>query len=81
MRITIRNDFHNTCTSIFIDPPREISKATVKRIRSELCGDDNCTCGGFLSQRGYQGDDAAGLDYIFTPARDGRVLVEVEPRR
>ncbi len=52
-KITIRNDFHGSETRAV---PNEgyLSPRQVRRIRRDLCGIPECTCGGVLSERGPQ---------------------------
>lgn len=58
--ITLTNDFHNTSANvrpIIIKDGRfagyyKISRKTAMRLRNELCGSSDCTCGGTFGQRG-----------------------------
>jgi hypothetical protein len=54
--ITIANDFHNSTARVRVNATGEtyLSAATVRRVRRTLCGISDCTCGGFLGQRGKQ---------------------------
>lgn len=51
MKITLRNDFHNTEIKVI---PRDgkLSIQQVKRIRKALCGIQSCACGDILGMRG-----------------------------
>lgn len=63
--ITITNDFHNTEARV---RGLELSPATVRRVRRELCGISDCTCGGVLGQRGRQ-------EVEIEPNEDGSVTL------
>ena len=53
--ITLRNDFHNSEASVRVDDlPHRLSRAQISRLRRELCGSNDCTCGGNLGERGPQ---------------------------
>ena len=66
--VTIRNDFHNT--SARVNPDRPLSAATVSRVRRELCGMADCSCGGQVGERGPQECDIdySRERYAITPA-------------
>ena len=49
--ITLSNDFHATTARV---RSGNVSPATVRRLRRELCGSRDCLCGGELGQRGAQ---------------------------
>lgn len=49
--VTITNDFHGTEARVRAGA---ISLRTIQRVRKALCGIDECTCGGNLSERGAQ---------------------------
>ena len=49
-KVTLRNNFHNTKTSVRCG---DLSPATVKRVKTRLCC-SGCTCSGFLGLRGPQ---------------------------
>lgn len=59
---TLKNDFHNTEARILIEGLSHIhneveitpSKSQARRISKKLCGNSDCTCGGYLGQRGTQ---------------------------
>lgn len=58
MKITIRNNYHNTEASVTVNRlPADISKRQVDRIRRALCGISGCTCGNALGARGPQDVD------------------------
>jgi len=69
MLATIRNDYHNTFARVKYG---KLSPRTVKRVRAALCGIDNCTCGGDLSERPHAHDSYVIL-YI------GENALEVAP--
>ena len=54
MKATIKNDFHNTESTVIINKSGVLSERQVRRVRDELCGYDACTCGGNLSEHGPQ---------------------------
>lgn len=45
MKITFRNDFHNTQATFRVHGQR-LTAAQTRRARNELCGIDGCSCGG-----------------------------------
>lgn len=54
MKITIRNNFHNTEAYVTIRNGNTITGATARRIEKKLCGVSGCKCGGVLGERGPQ---------------------------
>lgn len=60
MQVTLTNSFHGTSASVrpvAIKGGRfagmhKISRKTALRLRAELCGSKNCTCGGSFGERG-----------------------------
>ena len=54
MKITIRNNFHNTEVVVNVGPSNTITGATASRIQKKLCGVSGCKCGGVLGERGPQ---------------------------
>jgi hypothetical protein len=55
MRVTLRNDFHNTEINVNVtDPKGYLSVAQTRRVKDALCGITDCCCG---DVRGPQGDD------------------------
>ena len=54
MKITLRNNFHNTTVNVQIDTDGYLTTRQVKRARATLCGIKECTCGDELGQRGPQ---------------------------
>ena len=54
MLITLKNDFHNTETSIRVGANGLVSHRTGQRAWKNLCGQSGCICGGVLGQRGRQ---------------------------
>lgn len=61
MKVTIRNNFHNTevtleAKNITLEKTTEyyLSPAQVDKAKRELCGLRGCTCSGVLGQRGPQ---------------------------
>lgn len=69
--ITLTNDFHNTSANVrptLIKDGRyagyyKISRKTAMRLRNELCGNSECTCGGTFGQRGGAYLDVVNEDY------------------
>lgn len=53
-KLTIRNDFHNTETTVTLRNSNTISGSTARRIEKDLCGIKDCKCGGILGERGPQ---------------------------
>jgi len=59
-KITLTNDFHNTQATVIPQPVTEgrdkgyhkISRKTMLRLRNQLCGLHDCTCGGQFGERG-----------------------------
>ena len=45
MKITLKNNFHNTQATV-ISRDGIINTASLKRASHKLCGMDGCTCGG-----------------------------------
>ena len=62
-KVTLTNNFHNTKASFLADENLEtlLRRATVLRIRRELCGIKDCTCGGYLGERPHKGLDIAEM--------------------
>jgi hypothetical protein len=58
MKITLRNDFHNTGTTLnakeVAGGSYYLSRSQVRKARRDLCGVAGCTCGGYIGQRGEQ---------------------------
>lgn len=54
MKLTIRNNFHNTKAQVTLRSGNTISGATARRIEKDLCGIKGCKCGGVLGERGPQ---------------------------
>ncbi len=62
---TIRNDFHNTASTIRCEGLSHIwneveikpSLSQIKKLRRELCGIEGCTCGDDVGARGPQRTD------------------------
>lgn len=54
MKITLRNNFHNTETTLIVNDDGIISKRQVKAAHDRLCGSDSCTCGNDFGARGPQ---------------------------
>ena len=56
--ITLTNDFHGSQIALrarnTVDGMYALSAGQVRRARSELCGMTGCTCGGDISERGWQ---------------------------
>ncbi len=74
MQVTIRNDFHNTQTTI--RPTRRgnswrINLDQIKRAKSKLCGTQGCTCSDRLGSRGPQEYDIA---------YDGFEVIDITPK-
>ena len=70
--IILHNDFHNTTAAVRPVPITEgrfvgqykISRATAMRLRRQLCGSPDCTCGGEFGQRPHaQGISINNQDY------------------
>ena len=53
--VTLTNDFHYTQVTLRLELGRPLSSHQIRRSRESLCGVDDCTCGGDLGQRGWQG--------------------------
>lgn len=73
-KITLTNDFHNTEVTVIPQLVTEgrhkghykISHKIAMRLRNELCGRSDCTCGGNFGERGQQGEvvlDVINVDY------------------
>lgn len=72
--ITIRNEYHNTEVRVRASIGEVLTSGQVKRCRRALCGIDGCTCGGVLSERGQQHDDAGrAFDVIAIGADSARL--------
>jgi len=55
MRVTLKNDFHNTQCKINIPKNgAELTPRQVRRIKTTLCGVRGCRCGNDLGIRGRQ---------------------------
>ena len=62
MKITLRNDFHNSSVTLNADVRSHIhnvataylSTGQIRRAKQELCGIDGCTCSGEAGTRGRQ---------------------------
>ena len=54
MKITLRNDFHNTAVRLIVAPDKPPSPSQMRRSRRTLCGIRECTCSGALGVRGPQ---------------------------
>lgn len=63
MKITLSNDFHETEATVVprkYGPPSPttgqqryaVSHRTAQRLRKELCGQEDCCCGGTFGERG-----------------------------
>lgn len=50
--ITLTNSFHRTSAVIRLRPDGTISRRTVRRVWTELCGMTDCTCSGHGGVRG-----------------------------
>jgi hypothetical protein len=59
MRITLKNDFHNT--EVRLNPKNEeLSTGQVKRAQRVLCGIDDCVCG---NTAGMRGNDNPAIEF------------------
>jgi hypothetical protein len=48
MKITLRNQFHNTRTVVIAESNQILSDSQVRRAEKALCGMKDCGCGGIL---------------------------------
>lgn len=71
--ITIRNNFHGSKVTIRANISDTLTPNQVRRARRELCGIDDCACGGALGERGEQDSRM-----FFTELQDGRVEVQTD---
>jgi hypothetical protein len=70
-KITLTNDFHNTEATVIPQLITEgrnkglykISRKTALRLRSKLCGNSDCTCGGNFGERGGAYLNVVNEDY------------------
>lgn len=75
MKITLKNDFHNTEINLVVKDGK-LSPAQVKRSRKALCGIAGCTCGDELGTRGQQ-DLPEGMEVIPRQDRNGEIWAKV----
>lgn len=48
MKITLRNDFHGTETSLYVKKYGAcLSRTQMRRLHKTLCGSKDCTCSGY----------------------------------
>ena len=52
--VRLENDFHNTSTLVRLSDTHELSESQIARARRNLCGMEDCSCGGVLGERGPQ---------------------------
>ncbi len=72
MLVEFRNDFHNSFARVRIKEWGDfISLGQVKRLRSSLCGVDDCTCSGETGTRGQQ-PETDGFQHIIDFAGHSR---------
>ena len=65
IRVTLSNDFHNSEVDILVDPDQISEYETdlevaptlgqLRRVRRELCGFSDCTCGGVRGPQQHDG--------------------------
>ena len=75
MKITLKNDFHNTEITL-IAKNGMLSTGQVKKSKKTLCGIAGCTCGDELGTRGNQ-DLPEGMEVIPRQDRDGQIWAKV----
>lgn len=61
MKITLRNDFHNTSVTL-VSKNGKLSESQMKKAKRELCC-SGCTCSGEFGYRGPQ--DIDGIEPIY----------------
>jgi hypothetical protein len=54
MRITLKNDYHGTETTVLTDSKGRIKATTIKQAEKKLCGMDDCRCGGIRGQQDHE---------------------------
>lgn len=83
MLVTLKNDFHNTETTIRVIDGR-VSHRAGRNAWKNLCGVDGCICGGILGQRGGQRYNGFGVqiepDFANGGYRTGNHSATVEIR-
>ena len=72
--ITIRNEFHNTKVRVKASIGDTLTASQVQRCRCGLCGIKGCACGGALSERGPQHDDAGRAFDVIATGTDSVML-------
>jgi hypothetical protein len=72
MRVTIKNDYHNT-TVVVVSRGRILSPSQIKRARRILCGVAGCTCGDFMGARGPQELPVGVEEIVLSLDRDGKI--------
>ena len=71
--MNLRNDFHNTSTTIRVEAGELLSRRRVRAIEHRLCGIGGCTCSDDLGIRGAQGE-WHGLTFAAGTERTIRVV-------
>ena len=66
MTITLRNNFHNSEVNVRIaEWGATLTESQAKRVRKELCGLSECTCGAVRGPQGHtDGDDYFHIEAI-----------------
>ncbi|HOQ98172.1 MAG TPA: hypothetical protein PLJ35_05075 [Anaerolineae bacterium] len=78
MRVTLRNDFHNSESTVVVPAlPAVLTSSQTRKVRRELCGVSGCECGGV---RGPQSHNGHRLDVEPTNGVDGMMRWRVAYR-
>ena len=87
--IELTNNFHNTeakVRPVLITDGRfkgyhKISRRTALRLRSELCGSADCTCGGCFGERGGAHLNVISEDYDRNSPRPVMYIIDMDSSR